>query len=157
MAKKSAGILLYRFQNKQVQVLLVHPGGPFWAKKDAGSWSVPKGELDENENVLDAAVREMEEETGFKAIGPYIELKPVKQRSGKIIYAFATQSDFNPKNLKSNTCFVEWPPRTNKRMEIPEVDRAEWFYIKEAKEKIVKGQVPILLELAQKLENNLSR
>ena len=85
MTKKSAGILLYRSQNKQIQVLLVHPGGPFWAKKDAGSWSVPKGELNENENILDAAIREMEEETGFKASGTFISLRPVKQSSGKII------------------------------------------------------------------------
>lgn len=151
MVKKSAGILLYRFQHKKVQVLLVHPGGPFWAKKDLGSWSVPKGELDENENILDAAVREMEEETGFKADGPFIELQPMKQKSGKIIYTFATQHDFNPENLLSNTCFIDWPPRTNKRLEIPEVDKADWFSLEVAKEKIVKGQVPILIELAQKL------
>lgn len=155
MAKKSAGILLYRAQNKQVQVLLVHPGGPFWSKKELGSWSVPKGELNENEDILHAAIREMEEETGFKANGPFIALQPVKQKSGKIIYAFAAQNDFDPKNLKSNNCFVEWPPRTGKRLEIPEVDKAEWLYLNEAKEKIVKGQLPILIELEQKLENKL--
>ena len=153
MTKKSAGILLYRSQNKQIQVLLVHPGGPFWAKKDAGSWSVPKGELNENENILDAAIREMEEETGFKASGTFISLRPVKQSSGKIIYAFAAQNDFNPENLQSNTCIVEWPPRTGKKLEIPEVDKAEWFSLDKAKEKIVKGQLQILIELEQKIEN----
>ena len=156
MAKKSAGILLYRYQNKLVQFLLVHPGGPFWANKDNGSWSVPKGELDENENILGAAVREMEEETGFKADGPFIALQPVKQKSGKIIYAFATQGDFNTKDLKSNTCFIDWPPRTNKRLEIPEVDKAEWFSFEEAKEKIVKGQIPMLIELAQNLSKDIN-
>ena len=153
MAKKSAGILLFRYLNKKVQVLLVHPGGPFWSKKDAGSWSVPKGELNENENILDAAIREMQEETGFKADGPFIALNPVKQKSGKVIYAFATQSDFDPENLLSNTCHIEWPPHSGKELEIPEVDRSEWFYFEEAKDKIVKGQLPILTELEQKLAN----
>ncbi|MEO6818666.1 MAG: NUDIX domain-containing protein [Ginsengibacter sp.] len=154
MAKISTGILLFRYQNKQPQVLLVHPGGPFWANKDAGAWSVPKGEPDENEDRLDAAIREMEEETGFKPGGPFIELKPVKQKSGKIIFAFATQNDFEIKNLLSNNCFVEWPPHSGKKLEIPEVDRAAWFYFHEAKEKIVKGQAPLLFELEQKLENS---
>ncbi|MEO6949510.1 MAG: NUDIX domain-containing protein [Ginsengibacter sp.] len=154
MSKKSAGILLFRFQDKQLQVLLVHPGGPFWSKKDLGSWSVPKGELDENEDILYAAIREMEEETGFKACGPFISLQPVKQKSGKIIYIFATQNEFDPRNLKSNNCVIEWPPHTGKRLEIPEVDRAEWLYLNEAKGKIVKGQLPLLFELEQKLGNN---
>ena len=155
MAKKSAGILLYRLKSGELQVLLVHPGGPFWAKKDAGSWSVPKGEPDENEEILPAAIREMEEETGFKAKGNFISLTPVKQRSGKIIYAFALQSEFEPENLKSNTCFVEWPPLSGKKLEIPEVDKAAWFSLEEAQEKIVKGQVPILTELKEKLEKTL--
>ena len=155
MAKKSAGILLYRLKSGKLQFLLVHPGGPFWAKKDAGSWSVPKGEPDEDEEILPAAIREMEEETGFKAKGNFIPLAPVKQKSGKIIYAFALQSEFEPENLKSNTCNVEWPPRSGKKLEIPEVDKAEWFSFEEAQEKIVKGQVPILTELKEKLENSL--
>ena len=152
MAKKSAGILLYRFPDKNCQFLLVHPGGPFWANKDEGAWSIPKGEMNENENMLDAAIREMEEETGYKATGPFIELSPVKQKSGKMVYTFAAEGDFDPNNLVSNTCFVEWPPHTNRRMEIPEVDRAGWFYFDSAKKKIGKGQLPILIELVEKLE-----
>src|SRR5674476_604456 len=112
MQKKSAGILLYRFQNNLPEVLLVHPGGPFWAKKDLGVWSIPKGEFEADENPLDAAKREVKEETGIKVQGDFIELTPVKQKSGKVIYAWALQGNFNLEEIQSNTFEIEWPPKS---------------------------------------------
>ena len=154
MPKKSAGIILYRFQNNKPEIFLVHPGGPFWAKKDAGSWSIPKGEFAENEEALTAAKRELEEETGVKAEGDFMELTPVKQKSGKIIYAWALEKDVDPEKLISNTIFIEWPPRSRKQVEIPEVDKGAWLSMEGALIKVVQGQAPILIELFKKLEDS---
>jgi predicted NUDIX family NTP pyrophosphohydrolase len=152
MSKKSAGIILYRFNNNVLQVFLVHPGGPFWIKKDTGAWSVPKGEFEENENPLDAAKREMEEETGIKADGNFIELTPVKQKSGKMVYAWAILKDADPALISSNTFEMEWPPKSGKKKSFPEVDKASWFDVQEAKIKIIEGQRPLLDELVSKLQ-----
>ena len=152
MGKKSAGILLYRFKNKNIEVMLVHPGGPFWAKKDAGVWSIPKGEFDDDEEALVAAKREFEEELGKKVSAEkFIELAPVKSKSKKIIYAFAAEQDFDTTNITSNLCWVDWPPRSGKRIEIPEVDKAEWFNVETAKKKIIGYQLPLIDELVKKL------
>jgi predicted NUDIX family NTP pyrophosphohydrolase len=153
MPKKSAGILLYRFDNSLLQVLLVHPGGPFWAKKDLGAWSIPKGEFEADEPPLDAAKREVEEETGINVQGKFIELAPVKQKNGKIIYAWAVQGNFNAAKIKSNEFELEWPPKSGKKQAFPEVDKAAWFAVNEAMEKIVKAQVPLIYDL----ENSLQR
>jgi predicted NUDIX family NTP pyrophosphohydrolase len=143
----TAGILLYRFEAENLQVLLVHPGGPFWAKKDEGAWSIPKGELNEGEDKLEGAKREFSEETGSAVLtGEFISLKPVKSHN-KIIYAFAIERDFNPSVIQSNLFEMEWPPKSGKMKEFPEVDRAEWFDMPDAMIKINKFQVPILQEL----------
>ncbi len=147
MRDKSAGILLYRFRNKETEVFLVHPGGPFWAKKDSGAWSIPKGELNEEENPLDAAKREFKEETGCIASGNFTALTPVKQKAGKIISAWALEMDIDPADIKSNMFEIEWPPKSGKRKSFPEVDRAMWFGIDAAKGKINAGQIPLLIEL----------
>lgn len=150
MAKKSAGLLLYRIKDDLIDILLVHPGGPFWKKKDLGSWSIPKGEVEEGEEMMKAAFRETEEETGFNfEENQPLPLNPVKQKSGKIIYAFALKADVNIGNIKSNLFEMEWPPRSGKKQSFPEVDRADWFPIEEAKKKIVPGQIPIIEKLEQ--------
>src|SRR6185437_12662230 len=132
MAKKSAGLLLYRIKNNLVEILLVHPGGPFWQKKDIGSWSIPKGEVEEGEELLKAAFRETEEETGLKLEeNEPLPLNPVKQKSGKIIYAFAVKADVKIDNIKSNLFEMEWPPRSGKKQSFPEVDKAQWLPIEE--------------------------
>jgi predicted NUDIX family NTP pyrophosphohydrolase len=154
MAKKqSAGILLYRFRDSEVGIFLVHPGGPFWAKKDAGAWSIPKGEFADDENPLATAKREFAEETGCVIDGDFIELTPVKQPGGKRVYAWAVEGDCQAESIKSNLFTMEWPPRSGKRKEFPEVDRAAWFDLKTAKEKILKGQVALLEDLQRKLAN----
>jgi len=147
MSKKSAGIVLYRIKNRMLEVLLVHPGGPFWAKKDEHAWSIPKGEFDEGEDPLEAAKREVQEETGMKVEGKFIELTPVKQKSGKMVLAWAIKGDFDPATIRSNEFEMEWPPRSGKKKKFPEVDKAEWFAIEEAEQKIVGGQIPLLKEL----------
>jgi len=149
--KQSAGIVLYRFSRSELEIFLVHPGGPFWAKKDAGAWSIPKGEFNETEDPLEAAKRELKEETGCVVGGDFLELTPVKQSGGKLVYAWAVQGDCNPHTIKSNWFTIEWPPRSGKRQEFPEVDRAGWFDLKIAMEKILKGQAPLLQELQQKV------
>jgi len=152
MGKKSAGILLYRFKNKNLEVMLAHPGGPFWAKKDAGVWSIPKGEFEDDEEALVAAKREFEEELGKKVLAKkFIELAPVKSKSKKTIYAFAAEQDFDTTNITSNLCWVDWPPRSGKRIEIPEIDKAEWFDVETAKEKIIGYQLPLIAELINKI------
>lgn len=147
MKKTSAGILLYRRRGGEVEVFLVHPGGPFWAKKDLGSWSVPKGEVDEGEDPLDAARRELMEETGFAVEGELRPLRPLRQSSGKTILAWAAEGDCDPAELRSGMFSMEWPPRSGKRQEFPEVDRGAWFTVAEARRRIVPGQVPFLDEL----------
>ena len=152
MGKKSAGILLYRFKNENVELMLAHPGGPFWAKKDAGVWSIPKGEFDDDEDALSAAKREFEEELGKKVLAEkFIELTPVKSKSKKTIFAFGAEQDFDTTNITSNLCWVDWPPRSGKRIEIPEIDKAEWFDVETAKKKIIGYQLPLIDELIKKL------
>ncbi|MEO7767616.1 MAG: NUDIX domain-containing protein [Ferruginibacter sp.] len=151
MQKRSAGIILYRFRNSLPEILLVHPGGPFWAKKDLGAWSIPKGDFDDNENPLDAAKREFEEETGIKIAGKFIELTPVKQKAGKLIYAWALQKDVNTVEVKSNIFEMQWPPKSGKMKEFPEIDKAEWFGIEKTKEKVLQGQLPLIMELMGKI------
>ncbi|HEX2965605.1 MAG TPA: NUDIX domain-containing protein [Syntrophorhabdaceae bacterium] len=152
--KTSAGILAYRQTDNQLQVLLVHPGGPFWTRKDEGAWSIPKGEFEPNEDQLDAAIREFFEETGYTINGNFIKLDPVKQPSGKTIYAFAVEKDLDIAHFKSNTFAMEWPRGSGIIREFPEIDRVEWFMMEEAKRKILKGQCPILLQLVNVLNNN---
>lgn len=149
--KKSAGILLYKIHQEELKVLLVHPGGPFWAKKDLGAWSVPKGEFLDDEEPLKAAQREFHEETGEKVDGDFIELGMVKLKSGKQVFCWAVEKDFNIENLISNNCEVVWPPRSGKLISIPEVDRAAWFSIEQAIEFINGGQKPFLVRLKEKL------
>jgi predicted NUDIX family NTP pyrophosphohydrolase len=149
MTKHSAGLLLFRRREGRLQVFLVHPGGPFWAKKDAGAWSIPKGEFTEAEEPLAAARREFAEETGFAAEGDFIPLGPVTQAGGKIVHAWALEGDLDPEAIRSNTFTLEWPPKSGKEREFPEVDRAGWFDLETAKEKINKGQVGLLAELEE--------
>jgi predicted NUDIX family NTP pyrophosphohydrolase len=146
-SKQSAGILLYRRNNNGTEFYLVHPGGPFFAKKDAGAWSVPKGEFSENENPLDAAKREFLEETGKVIDGNFMGLSPIKQKGGKTVFAFAVEGDIDASKIISNTFEMEWPPKTGKKKEFPEVDKAGWFSLEEAKEKINAGQMALLDEL----------
>lgn len=147
MPKISAGLLLYRLRNKEIEVFLVHPGGPFWSGKDIGAWSIPKGLIDPDEDLLSAAQREFYEETGFKVSGHFLQLSPVKTKSGKTIQAWAVEGNYDPSGIKSNTFTMEWPPHSGKQGEFPEVDRAAWFEIEEAKRKIHQGQVPLIEEL----------
>ena len=147
MAKTSAGLLVFRIKQKRLEVFLVHPGGPFWKKKDTGAWSIPKGEFEAPEQPLDAAIREFEEETGFSVKGEFIPLTPVKQPGGKIVYAWAIEGDFDAAKVNSNTFTITWPPGSGKKQQFPEIDRADWFDIPDAIEKILKGQIPLLEEL----------
>jgi len=151
MAKRSAGLLMFRRKDRDLEVFLVHPGGPFWAGKDAGAWTVPKGEYVEGEDPLDAAKREFMEETGFVATGEFLDLGAVRQTSGKIVSAWAFEGDCDPGKLVSNFCEIEWPPRSKKKMEIPEVDRGAWFTVAEARRAILKSQEPFLDALGAKL------
>jgi predicted NUDIX family NTP pyrophosphohydrolase len=149
--KQSAGLLLYR-KREVIEVLLVHPGGPFWAKKDAGSWSIPKGEFLSDEEPQVAARREFYEELGVAAPeGELMELGSAKQSSGKVVYAWALEADLDTEHVKSNLFEMEWPPKSGQMQEFPEVDRAGWFSLQEASNKLVKGQVPLLEALARKL------
>ncbi|MCX8115364.1 MAG: NUDIX domain-containing protein [Burkholderiaceae bacterium] len=147
MPRQSAGLLLFREAHGAIEVLLVHPGGPFWARKDAGAWSIPKGEFDAGEEPLTAARREFEEETGQAVTGEFIALQPVRQPSGKIVHAWAVRADFDPARLRSNTFTIEWPPKSGRSREFPEVDRAAWFTLDEARKKIQPGQRPLLDQL----------
>jgi predicted NUDIX family NTP pyrophosphohydrolase len=148
--KQSAGILMYRRGNHGVQVLLVHPGGPFWAGKDSGAWTIPKGEF-EHEQPLAAAQREFQEETGTAVAGEFIALSPCTQKGGKVIHAFMIEGDLDVRTVKSNTFEMEWPPRSGRTRSFPEIDRAEWFSLEEAAVKINPAQRTFLLELVQKL------
>lgn len=147
MGKKSAGLLMYRFLDGNLEVFLVHMGGPYWAKKDLGAWSIPKGEYEFGEDPFETAKREFLEEIGFVAVGEFIRLKDLKQPGGKVISAWTFQGDCDAKSIKSNTFSMEWPPRSGQFQLFPEVDRAEWFGPEVAKEKILKGQRPFIEEL----------
>lgn len=151
MAKISAGILMYRKRKGALQIFLVHPGGPLWVNKDSGAWSIPKGEIDPEEDPLSAAKREFEEETGLEISGSFIALSTVKLKSGKKVKAWAVEGDCDPAVIRSNTFRMEWPPRSGRHQEFPEVDRAAWFGLKEANEKINKGQTPLIEELKRVL------
>jgi predicted NUDIX family NTP pyrophosphohydrolase len=144
MAKRSAGLLMYRRRDGGPEVFLVHPGGPFWAKKDLGAWSIPKGEYSEGENPLEAARREFTEETGLQADGDFIDLGTMKQASGKLVSVWAVEGNCDPGELRSDTCMIEWPPRSGRQLEIPEVDRGAWFGIEEARERVLKSQAPMI-------------
>jgi predicted NUDIX family NTP pyrophosphohydrolase len=139
---------MYRRPGRALEVLLVHPGGPFWTHKDAGAWTIPKGECGDAEDPFETAKREFVEETGFAPGEAFIELAPVRQAGGKRVYAWAFEGDCDPARMVSNTCEMEWPPRSGKRATFPEVDRAQWFDLPTAKTKINAGQVRLLEELA---------
>ena len=158
MPKKTAGLLLFRETQGGLEVLLVHPGGPFWARKDDGAWSIPKGLLEENEDALAAAKREfMEETSGTVPDGEPIRLDPLRQAGGKIVNAYAMRGDFDPATLKSNTFLMEWPPKSGKQQEFPEVDRAGWFSMEAAEIKILASQAPLLRQLLERVRNPRAR
>ncbi len=142
-------MLLFRRRAGELEVFLVHPGGPFWAKKDQAAWSIPKGEFNSGEEPLAAAKREFAEETGFTPGGAYRALGPHKQPGGKIVHAWAVEADCDPAAIRSNTFTMEWPPRSGRKQEFPEIDRAAWFPLAAAREKIHKGQVAVLDALAR--------
>ena len=150
MPGKSAGLLLYRNSRdgSGMEVLLAHPGGPFWSNKDEGAWTIPKGEFTDDEDPLAAAKREFEEELGSKApLGDYIPLTPIKQKNGKIVHAWGVEGDFDPATIKSNTFETEWPPKSGRLQCFPEVDRAQWFTAELAKQKMLSGQPALVDEL----------
>lgn len=151
MARKSAGILMYRIRNHIPEVLLVHPGGPFWARKDLGAWSIAKGEYDVDEDPLEAAKREFQEEIGYPADGRFLSLGEIKQPGGKVVIAWALEGDLDAQSIRSNTFTMEWPPKSGKMSAFPEVDRAEWFALDLAKAKILKSQGAFLEELEKML------
>jgi predicted NUDIX family NTP pyrophosphohydrolase len=153
VTKRSAGILMFRFSVGGLEVFLVHPGGPFWAKKGDGTWSIPKGLYENDENPLDAAKREFKEETGCSPDGEYLRLGDFKQPSGKIISAWGVEGDVDSSKIKSNLFSMEWPPKSGRMQEFPEVDRAGWFILHQAMQKITKGQIPILQALSVKLRH----
>lgn len=154
MTKQSAGILLYRHQKDQLEILLVHPGGPFWAKKDLGAWSIPKGEY-EGEDALAAAKREFEEEIGTPIEGETLALGQQKQKGGKLVDAWAVEGDLDTEQVRSNTFEMEWPPKSGKKRQFPEIDKASWFPVGTALEKINPGQAAFIHELMQKLDMQL--
>jgi predicted NUDIX family NTP pyrophosphohydrolase len=154
MSKVSVGLLVYRIRGGRLEVFLVHPGGPFWVKKDLGAWSIPKGEPEPGEDLLSAAQREFEEETSFKASGQFSPLTPAKPQSGKVVHAWAVEGDCDAEAITSNMFSMEWPPRSGRQQEFPEVDRAAWFELKEAKKRINKGQTELLEELARLIGKN---
>lgn len=151
MSKKSAGLLLFRETAAGLEVLLAHPGGPLWAKKDAGSWSIPKGEIADGEDPLSAAKREFEEEIGFRPDGEFLPLEPLRQPGGKLVFAWALRHDFDVAQLNGNKFSMEWPPRSGRQQEFPEVDKAAWFIIQAARQKILKGQAAFLDQLLKKM------
>lgn len=152
MALQSAGLIMYRFKEGRLEIFLVHPGGPFWAKKDLGAWSIPKGEYLPDEEPLEVARREFFEETGFEAKGEFRELSPIRQAGGKRVRAWAFEGDLDPAALRSNTFSMEWPPRSGRRADFPEVDRGGWFEAASAREKILKSQAGLIDELLALLQ-----
>jgi predicted NUDIX family NTP pyrophosphohydrolase len=157
MAKISAGLLMYRMRDGELEFLLAHPGGSFWKNKDAGAWTIPKGEIREDEEPLAAARREFEEETGVKPEGDFIPLTPIKQRSGKLVHAWAFEGDCDPTKVKSNTFQIEWPPKSGRYETCPEIDRAGFFKLAQAKKKIMPAQFSFLEELERKLRAKAGR
>lgn len=146
--KQSAGLLLYRMRGAQVEVFLVHPGGPFWARKDLAAWSIPKGEIDADDEALATALREFVEETGFAVpAGKLLPLRPIRQAGGKVVHAWCVQGDVDAAAVRSNVFTLEWPPQSGKLREFPEVDKAAWFTLADAREKLHKGQVALVDEL----------
>lgn len=158
VAKISAGLLMYRVCQGRLQVFLGHPGGPYFKKKDKGAWTIPKGEIEPDEEILVAACREFQEETGIAATEPFIELTPIKQKGGKVIHAWAFAGDCDPTKIVSNTFLMEWPPRSGKKVEFPEIDRAKFFDLTQAKEKINPAQIALIDQLETILrDSNVSR
>ena len=151
MPRQSAGLLLYRRSKSRLEVFLVHPGGPFWRTKDLGAWSIPKGEAADTDDLFETAVRELREETGFDATGPALRLAPVKQAGGKTVHAWAMETDLDAGAIVSNTFSLEWPPRSGRMQQFPEVDRAAWFDVIEARRHINAGQVSLLDALEEML------
>jgi len=147
MPRLSAGILLHRRRGRATEVLLVHPGGPFWRKKDLGAWSIPKGEVEPGDDLLDRAKREFAEETGVPIAGSFVPLRPQRQAGGKLVHAWALEGDIDAAAIVSNRFTMEWPPRSGRQQEFPEVDRAQWFDLETARRKILAGQVGFLAEL----------
>ena len=156
MGKQSAGILLYRKQDNQLQIFLVHPGGPFFKNKDLGAWSIPKGEFLDNEDALSAAKREFEEETGSAVEGKFTPLNPVTLKSGKKIQAWAIEGNLDHEKVSSNTFEIEWPPKSGKKQSFPEVDRGGWFISAEAKLKVNPAQVDLIEELEKIINRSVS-
>lgn len=151
MAKTSAGILMYRRRGRQLEVLIVHPGGPFWKNKDSGAWSIPKGEFLPGENSLKVAKREFKEELGKAVTGKFTELRPVFQAGGKIVYAWAVEGDLDVSRIESNEFDLEWPPRSGRYIKVPEVDRAEWVDLATAREKLIHAQTGFVDQLEELL------
>jgi predicted NUDIX family NTP pyrophosphohydrolase len=156
MPRTSAGLLMYRFTNGPLEVLLVHPGGPFWRRKDAGAWFVPKGELQEGEDPLHAARREFREETGIEPAGPFIALGEVRHKSGKTVIAWALEGDWDTSQLVSNTFRMEWPPKSGREVEFPEIDRAEFLSLARARQKMHEAESAFLDRLAEHLHVQIS-
>jgi|SRR4051794_40160793 len=155
MASASAGILLYRTRAGALEVLLVHPGGPFWARRDVGAWSIPKGEHGDGEDPRDCALREFAEETGTALqTGVLVELGSIRQRAGKVVTAWAAEGDLDPATVRSNTFAIQWPPRSGRMAEFPEVDRAEWFAVEAAREKLVPAQAELVDRLVERLRGD---
>jgi len=157
MPKQSAGLLLYRRNEHGLEVFLVHPGGPYWSKKDLGSWSIPKGEYTDSEQPLAAAQREFKEETGFTVDGVFVALGSIRQTGGKVVSVWALEGDCDPEKLVSNFCELEWPPRSGRMIEIPEVDRGSWFSLSEAHARILPSQSPMLGRLAERVDHKPAR
>lgn len=155
MPRLSAGLVMFRIRERTLEVLLAHPGGPYFAKKDDGSWSIPKGEPNATEDLLVTAQREFEEETSLKPQGPFLPLKPIKQKGGKIVHAWAFEGDCDPAAVRSNTFTMEWPPRSGRQQEFPEIDRAAFFNLAMARTKIKAGQEALLEELETLLISRL--
>ena len=147
MPRTSAGLLMVRARQGRLEVLLAHPGGPLFAKKDEGAWTIPKGELEEGEDELEAARREFEEETGVRPEGPFAKLAPVRQKGGKLVHAWACRGDCDPTAIRSNTFTLEWPPRSGRQREFPEIDRADFFPLEEARRKLNPAQAPWIDEI----------
>ena len=150
MPKQTAGLMPFRERDGQLEVMLTHPGGPYWAGKDDGAWTIAKGEIEDGESPLATARREFEEETGFSPNGELIELQPLRQRGGKIVHAWAMRADFDAAAMRSHMFSMEWPPKSGRYQEFPEADRADWFPVTVARRKILKGQVGFLDELAER-------